>query len=142
MGNPIQTQKQNNMKKVIALFVLILTVSFSAQAQDSMMKDSNSKKISLEQTKGEFTQKQLTVNAGTYIFEIDNNNVGGDVGFVLVPKGKDISNPDNHIKTAYVTKVVANNTTGNTKPTTLAKGEYVYFCPLNKTATDNTLIVQ
>ena len=130
------------MKKVITLFVLILSVSFAAQAQDKMMKDTMTKKITLEQTKGEFTQKQLTVSAGTYVFEIDNNNVGTDVGFVLVQKGKDVSNPENHIKTAYVTQVVANNTTGHSSPTTLEKGEYVYFCPLNKTATDNTLVVQ
>jgi plastocyanin len=100
------------------------------------------KHISLEQTKGEFTQKTLTVNEGTYVFDIANNNVGTDVGFVLVPKGKDVSNPDNHIKTAYVTAVVANNSKGNSNPTKLTKGEYVYFCPLNKTTTDNTLIVQ
>ncbi|MFC4634217.1 hypothetical protein ACFO3O_09885 [Dokdonia ponticola] len=130
------------MKKVIALFVLVLTVSFAAQAQDKMMKDTPAKTITLEQTKGEFTQKQLTVTAGTYIFEIDNNNVGHKVGFVLVPKGKDLSNPENHIKTAYVTAAVENNTTGNSKPTTLTKGEYVYFCPLNPTSTDNILTVK
>lgn len=130
------------MKKIIAVFVLIFAVSFSAQAQDKMMKDSMVKHISLEQTKGEFTQKQLTVSEGTYVFDIANNNVGTDVGFVLVPKGKDVSNPDNHIKTAYVTAVVANNSKGNSNPTKLTKGEYVYFCPLNKTTTDNTLIVQ
>lgn len=130
------------MKKIIAVFVLIFAVSFSAQAQDKMMKDSMVKHISLEQTKGEFTQKTLTVNEGTYVFDITNNNVGTDVGFVLVPKGKDVSNPDNHIKTAYVTAVVTNNSKGNSNPTKLTKGEYVYFCPLNKTTTDNTLIVQ
>ena len=130
------------MKKVIALFVFVCTVSFAAQAQDKMSKDTTAKKITLEQTKGEFTQKQLTVSAGTYIFEIDNNNVGHKVGFVLVPKGKDLSNPENHIKTAYVTAAVENNTTGNSKPTTLTKGEYVYFCPLNPTSTDNILIVK
>jgi len=97
------------MKKVIALFVLVFTVSFAAQAQDKMMKDAP-KKITLEQTKGEFTQKQLTVSEGTYVFEIDNNNVGHKVGFVLVPKGKDVSNPENHIKTAYVTAAVENLT--------------------------------
>lgn len=130
------------MKKLIALFVLVLSVSFSVNAQDKMMKDSPSKTIALEQTKGEFTQKQIVVNEGTYTFEIANNNVGTDVGFVLVPKGKDVSNPENHIKTAYVTSVVKNNTQGTTNPTKLTKGEYVYFCPLNKTTTDNTLIVQ
>lgn len=125
------------MKKVIALFVLVFAVSFAAQAQDKM-----TKKITLEQTKGEFTQKQITVSAGTYIFEIDNNSVGHKVGFVLVPKGKDVSNPENHIKTAYVTAAVESNTTGHSNPTKLEKGEYVYFCPLNPTSTDNTLIVQ
>lgn len=130
------------MKKLIALFVLVLSISFSVNAQDKMMKDSPSKTIALEQTKGEFTQKQIVVNEGTYTFEIANNNVGTDVGFVLVPKGKDVSNPENHIKTAYVTAVVKNNTQGTTNPTKLTKGEYVYFCPLNKTTTDNTLIVQ
>lgn len=129
------------MKKVIALFVFVLTVSFAAQAQDKMMKETPAKKITLEQTKGEFTQKQVTVSEGTYIFEIDNNNVGHNVGFVLVPKGKDLSNPENHIKTAYVTAAVENNTAGNSKPTILTKGEYVYFCPLNPTSTDNILIV-
>lgn len=130
------------MKKLIALFVVVLSVSFSVNAQEKMMKDAPAKTISLEQTKGEFTQKQIVVNEGMYTFEITNNNVGTDVGFVLVPKGKDVSNPENHIKTAYVTAVVANNTQGNSNPTKLTKGEYVYFCPLNKTATDNTLIVQ
>ena len=130
------------MKKVIALFALVFMVSLSAQAQDKMTKDQMTKKITLEQTPGTFTQKQITVSEGTYTFEISNNNVGKDVGFVLVPKGKDISNPANHIKTAYVTKAVANNTTGASNPTTLTKGEYVYFCPLNKTETNNVLVVQ
>ncbi|WP_299215780.1 plastocyanin/azurin family copper-binding protein [uncultured Dokdonia sp.] len=130
------------MKKVITVFVLIFTVSFAAQAQDKMTKGAPAKKITLEQTKGEFTQKQLTVSEGTYIFEIDNNNVGHNVGFVLVKKGQELSNPENHIKTAYVTAAVENNTTGHSNPTTLTKGEYIYFCPLNPTSTDNTLIVK
>ena len=125
------------MKKVIVLIALVFGMTIATQAQTATVKT-----ISLEQTTGEFTQKQVTVDAGTYVFEIDNNNVGTKVGFVLVPKGKDISNPENHIKTAYVTAAVENNTTGNSNPTTLEKGEYVYFCPLNKTATDNVLIVQ
>ena len=124
------------MKKLIAIVALVFTATLTTQAQEV------TKTISLEQTKGEFTQKQVTVNAGTYVFEIDNNNVGTKVGFVLVPKGKDISNPVNLIKTAYVTAPVENNTTGNSNPTTLEKGEYVFFCPLNKTATDNVLIVK
>lgn len=129
------------MKKVIALVVLAFGITFSANAQDKMVKKAQ-KTISLEQTSGEFTQKQITVSEGTYVFEIANNAVGHDVGFVLVQKGKDISKPENHIETAYVTEVVATGKTQKSKPTTLAKGEYVYFCPMNPTATDNTLIVK
>jgi len=75
------------------------------------------------------------------MFEIENNNVGTEVGFVLLPKGKSASNPKNHIKEAYVTAPVKNNTKGNTNKVTLTKGEYTYFCPLNKTP-QYTLIVE
>ena len=132
--------------------VLALGFAFSAQAQDSMkketmskevamkkdamMKDTKTQVISLEQTAGEFTQKSLTLEAGTYVFEISNKNVGHAVGFVLAPK----SNPDAHIQTAYVTKAVEDGKTESSKATSLAKGEYVYFCPLNPTP-QYTLIV-
>ena len=45
------------------------------------------------------------------------------VGLVLVPKGKDASNPENHIKTAYVTAVAKVGETQKTNATTLAKGK-------------------
>ena len=135
------------MKKVIVVIALIFGTVFSMNAQDKMMKDDKMMKeavqtISLEQTPGEFTQKNLTVKEGTYVFEISNNAVGHDVGFVLVKKGKDVSKPENHIQTAYVTEVVSTGKTQTSKPTKLAKGEYVYFCPMNPTATDNSLIVE
>ncbi len=141
------------MKRIIAVFVLALGTITSMSAQDKMMKEDkmmkgdkmmkdHAKVIALEQVPGEFTQKELTVQAGTYVFEIFNNAVGHDVGFVLVQKGKDVTKPENHIKTAYVTKAVASGKTQQSQATTLEKGEYVYFCPLNPTATDNTLIVE
>ena len=120
------------MKKVIAILVLILGISFNAKAQEA-------KTVSLEQTKGEFTQKQITLSEGTYIFEVANNNVGTDVGFVLHPKGK--KGQENHIKEAYVTSLVKNNTKQTSKKVTLKKGKYTYFCPLNKTP-EYTLIVE
>jgi len=129
------------MKKVITAVVFVFAVAFSANAQDKMTKK-ETKTIALEQTPGEFTQKELTVPAGTYVFEISNNEVGHDVGFVLVKKGEDISKPENHIQTAYVIEVVATGQKQMSKPTALAKGEYVYFCPMNPTATDNTLTVK
>lgn len=135
------------MKKVIVVVALVFGAVFSMNAQDKMMKGEKMmketvEKITLEQTPGEFTQKNLTVKEGTYIFEISNNAVGHDVGFVLVEKGKDVSKPENHIQTAYVTEVVGTGKTQTSKPTKLTKGEYVYFCPMNPTATDNTLTVE
>ncbi|GAA4108334.1 hypothetical protein GCM10022393_04320 [Aquimarina addita] len=114
------------MKKLITLFSLIFIISFSATAQEA-------KTVSLEQTKGEFTQKEVTLTEGSYVFNISNNNSGTDVGFVLVPAGKDVSDPANHIKEAYVTNVVAEGKTESSKTVTLKKGTYTYFCPLNKT---------
>ncbi|MHA7944569.1 cupredoxin domain-containing protein [Formosa sp. 3Alg 14/1] len=119
------------MKKFIAVIVFALAFTVSGQAQDKM--NAKATTVALEQTKGAFTQKSLTLKEGDYIFEIANKNVGHQVGFVLVPKGKDASNPENHISTAYVTKAVENNTSESSKVTSLEKGEYVYFCPLNPT---------
>lgn len=122
------------MKKVFATFALIIAVVFTSTAQEV-------KTIELEQTKGEFTQKELKLTEGQYIFNISNNNSGTDVGFVVVPEGTDASNPDNHIKEAYVTQVVAEGQTQSTQTVTLEKGTYKYFCPLNKTP-QYTLVVE
>jgi hypothetical protein len=129
------------MKKVLVILVVALGFGLNVNAQDNMMKKEAVKTIALEQTPGEFTQKGLTVSEGSYVFEISNNHSGTDVGFVLVPKGKDVSKPENHIQTAYVTAVVKDGKVENSKTTKLVKGEYVYFCPLNKTP-QYTLVVQ
>ncbi|MFK8103873.1 MAG: hypothetical protein AB8G15_15170 [Saprospiraceae bacterium] len=89
------------------------------------------KKIRLEQTKGKFTTEKLTLAAGAYEFEIANNGVDHEVGFVLAPKGK--TDAANHIKTAYVKAPVKNGTSSMTQVVSLTPGEYVYFCPLNPT---------
>jgi hypothetical protein len=128
------------MKKVVSILVIVLAFTFNSNAQDKMM-DKAVKTISLEQTKGEFVQKALTVSEGTYVFEVANNHAAKEVGLVLMQKGKDASKPENHIQTAYVTQVVKDGETQKTKATTLAKGEYVYFCPLNPTP-QYTLTVQ
>ncbi|WP_196893511.1 cupredoxin domain-containing protein [Aureivirga marina] len=120
------------MKKFLAILVMVLGFTFTAQAQKA-------KKVALEQTKGEFTQKSLTLSEGTYVFEIENAGVGHDVGFVLAPKGK--TSEKHHIKNAYVTSLVKNNKKSKSKKVTLTKGEYVYFCPLNPTP-QYTLIVE
>lgn len=132
------------MKNFILTLVSVFTAFAIVSAQDSMMKkdtmmkkDSETTVVSLEQTKGAFTQETLVLEEGDYIFEISNNNVGHQVGFVLAPK----TNPEAHIKTAYVKKAVDNNSKERSNTTSLAKGEYIYFCPLNPTP-QYTLIVK
>ncbi|MEM8998722.1 MAG: plastocyanin/azurin family copper-binding protein [Bacteroidota bacterium] len=134
------------MKRTITTLITFMALVLTVNAQDKMMKgemvDKNVQTISLEQIPGAFTQKEISVSEGTYVFQIKNNGVDHNVGFVLVEKGKDISKPENHIQTAYVTAPVATDETQLSKPTALVKGEYIYFCPLNPTATDNILIVE
>lgn len=120
------------MRRFITILIVALGFTFQAQAQQV-------KTVALEQTKGEFTQKSLTLSEGTYIFEIANAGVDHEVGFVLAPKGK--TTQKDHIKNAYVTSLVKTNKKSTSKKVTLKKGEYVYFCPLNPTP-QYTLIVK
>lgn len=127
------------MKAIITLF-LISVFTISSNGQDNQKnKDITVKTIPLKQIDGEFVEKKLTLQAGTYVFEIANENVDHAVGFVLAPKGK--TDEANHIKAAYVTAPVKIGTTSKTQEVTLAKGEYVYFCPLNPTP-EYTLLVE
>ena len=106
---------------VVVAFLLFFTIAANAQT----------KTINLEQTTGEFTIKSLTLSAGEYQFEITNNDVDHEVGFVLAPKGK--SAPEDHIKAAYVKAPVKTGASSLTSVVTLEAGEYEYFCPLNPT---------
>lgn len=87
--------------------------------------------ISLEQTPGKFTTESIIVAPGDYQFEIVNNGVDHEVGFVLAPKGK--TDQAHHIKNAYVKETVKNGSTSTSNVVSLTAGEYVYFCPLNPT---------
>lgn len=105
------------------VLMLLFVFTASIQAQVST--------ISLEQTEGEFTIKSLTLSPGEYQFEIENNGVDHEVGFVLAPEGK--TDQANHIQEAYVTETVKDGASSKTKVVTLTPGRYVYFCPLNPT---------
>ncbi|WP_298762733.1 cupredoxin domain-containing protein [uncultured Polaribacter sp.] len=120
------------MKKVIAILVVVLAFAFQTNAQDNMKKETV-KTVALEQTQGEFTQKEIKISEGTYIFKVTNNNAAKEVGLVLIENGKDGKNTENHIKNAYVTQMVKQGKTEASKPVTLKKGTYQYFCPFNKT---------
>lgn len=124
---------------IIGLFLIAFT--FSASAQNKSMKDNMVKTVSLEQTKGAFTQKSLTLSEGTYVFEVTNNNAAPEVGLVLIEAGKDGSDANNHIKDAYVSQMVKHGKTQSSKAVTLKKGTYKYFCPFNHTP-EYTLTVQ
>ena len=124
---------------LVGLFLVAFT--FTATAQDKMMKKEAVKIVSLEQTKGEFTQKALTISEGTYIFQVSNNNAAPEVGLVLIQDGKDGSNAKNHIANAYVSQMVKHGKTESSKEVKLTKGTYKYFCPFNKTP-QYTLIVE
>ncbi len=99
--------------------------------QYELIVESPVKKVLLEQVEGAFTQESLTLEAGDYQFEVSNNGVERDLGFVLAPKGK--TAPKYHIKEAYVTTPIKNGSSSTSKVVSLKPGKYVYFCPLNKT---------
>ena len=87
--------------------------------------------IVLTQVPGDFETKSLVLKEGLYQFEIANDGIDHEVGFVLVPKGK--YDEADHIKTAYVTAPVAEGSSSLTSVVSLEAGEYEYFCPLNPT---------
>lgn len=122
---------------IVGLFLVVFTLT--ATAQDKMNKVV--KTVSFEQTKGEFTQKALTLSEGTYVFNVTNNNAAPEVGLVLIEDGKDGSKPENHIANAYVSQMVKHGKTESSKEVTLKKGTYKYFCPFNKTP-QYTLVVK
>lgn len=107
------------------LFIFLASTTTLAIAQSSVSQ------INLEQTTGQFTIKSLSLSPGDYQFEIANNGVDHEVGFVLAPKGK--TDQANHIKEAYVKAPVPTGKSSMTNVVSLEAGEYVYFCPLNPT---------
>jgi len=110
------------MSKLLTGLFLVLSISvLSAQTQQ----------VDLTQTPGVFDKTSLSLEAGQYQFNISNNGVDREVGFVLVPKGK--YDATDHIKAAYVKAPVGKDKTSKTNVVTLAPGEYEYFCPLNPT---------
>lgn len=114
------------MKKLASLITLFLAFTAATFAQ-------NAKPVTLTQIDGDFVVKELKLSEGNYVFNIENDGVDHEVGFVLIKEGTDASNPKNHIKEAYVQTPVATGETESSKEVSLKKGNYVYFCPLNPT---------
>ena len=88
--------------------------------------------VLLDQTPGEFEKTELKLKAGKpYIFEVTNDGVDHEVGFVIAPAGK--TEAANHIQNAYLSKTIKDGESARSQEVILEKGEYVYFCPLNPT---------
>ncbi len=117
------------MNKLLTILVLIFSVSF-ASAQTTQ--------IDLTQIPGAFKTTNLVLEAGTYQFNIINEGVDHEVGFVLVPKGK--YDASMHIKEAYVKAPAAPGKHSLTNEVVLTAGEYEYFCPLNPTAKHSLVV--
>ena len=130
--NGIVTIQVKMKKAILTVLVGLFGILNVAFAQDA-------KTVSLEQTKGEFTVKELKLSPGEYVFEVSNKGVDHPVGLVVAPEGK--TDKDHHIQNAYLLSTPKDGESAKSKVVSLKKGTYVYFCPLNPTP-QYKLIVQ
>lgn len=113
-------------------FIKIIFLTASLAFISSSLLAQKAEKIQLTQTTGAFTQKELKLVAGKeYVFEVKNDGVDHELGFVIAPKGQTAQK--NHITEAYLAKTIKDGESSTSQTVTLEKGEYVYFCPLNPT---------
>lgn len=107
--------------KLFAIVILVMGFVSLGFAQDAMQ----TPVIKLEQTPGKFTVQSLTLEAGTYQFEIANVGVDHEIGFVIAPKGK--PEQKHHIKEGYVQKTIKDGESSLTQKVTLKKGSTSIF---------------
>jgi plastocyanin len=90
--------------------------------------------VKLVETPGQFDTKELKLKAGSYQFEITNKGVDHEVAFFLQQendKGKqDFATA---LPNSGLSKTIKDGETSKTGVVALAKGTYVYSCPLNPT---------
>jgi uncharacterized cupredoxin-like copper-binding protein len=123
------------MKKAYTIIALMagLFISAGSTAQEA-------ETIKLVQKPGVFTTEELKLEAGkTYVFDVVNEGIDHEVGFVVAPKGK--TDQKHHVKEAYLSKTIKDGESAASQEVTLEKGEYVFFCPLNPTP-QYTLVVE
>ncbi len=104
----------------------------------SLVVHDNVETVKLSQMPGKFTKDNVALTEGAYQFEISNDGVDHEVGFVLVPKGK--YDAKDHIKAAYVKAPVPTGKSSMTNIVNLKAGQYEYFCPLNPTEKYNLTV--
>jgi plastocyanin len=122
------------MKKYITITLAFVAMIFTSQAFAQ-----KAETVKLTQVEGAFEETELMLEAGTYVFEVTNEGADHELGFVITPKGK--NEMSDHIKDAYVQKMIKDGETSTSKEMTLAAGEYEYFCPMNVTP-HYTLVVK
>ncbi|WP_258099238.1 cupredoxin domain-containing protein [Marinoscillum pacificum] len=121
-------------------FLALIVIGVMTHISSDLMKQ-KTKVVKLEQVPGEFKTKELKLAAGRpYVFEVKNDGVDHEVGFVITPKGKE-QDQNSHVTESYLSKTIKNGEKAESGTVTLTKGEYVYFCPLNPTPS-YTLIVE
>ncbi|MEM9325126.1 MAG: cupredoxin domain-containing protein [Bacteroidota bacterium] len=109
---------------IIAIIALGLTNAAMAQQQPTV--------IELSQVEGKFSQTELILEPGTYVFEVTNASVDREVGLVVANTTDDGTTGD-HIKEGYLSNTITKGQTAKSQVVTLEAGTYKYFCPLNPT---------
>lgn len=114
--------------KFIITLITIATVTFSAMAQDKVIT------IKLTETPGQFDGKELKLKPGKYQFEVSNKGVDHPVAFFL-QKESDKENKEfsSALKNSGLPGTLKDGESAKTGVVELAKGKYVYSCPLNPT---------
>lgn len=108
---------------IVALLIAVVSMGYAQNEEPTVIK--------LDQTPGKFVKEGLTLKPGKYIFEVKNDGVDHEVGFVIAPvvNGKE----GDHIKKGYLSRAIKNGETAKSKVVELKAGTYNYFCPLNPT---------
>jgi Cupredoxin-like domain len=122
--------------KIIITLIALVAFTFSAMAQDGATI------VKLVQTPGKFEGKELKLKPGKYQFEVSNEGVAHPVAFFL-QKEADKGSKDfaTALKDSGLPGTLKDGESAKTGVVELAKGKYVYSCPLNPTP-HYTIIVE
>jgi plastocyanin len=137
--NPLKSFSGDfTMFKNIAAVLLTVIVSFSALNASAQEKANpcaaKVKVIELIQTPGKFENEKLTLKPGKYQFKVTNKGIDHEVAFYLQKADKNAKPiSETPVKSSELAKHVKNGETSSSGTVDLAKGTYVYSCPLNPT---------
>jgi hypothetical protein len=122
------TMKNSKLVRIASLFLIAFTFSLSGMAQSQVTS------VRLTQVTGKFTTEILKLKPGQYQFEVTNQGVDKELGFVIQKeddKDKDVMKTA--VENSFTKSLIKKGETQSTGVVTLEKGRYVYSCPLNPT---------